>query len=186
MHFDLLLFCPILASKISFNLYFQHCAVGTLLYAYYSVTVNGNYSAETRFKKYSKLTENSTKKPRKITPKNKSGFEKKLTRFFFHFKNEAVAKMRLRKYWVCSEILKKKKNAKFLFFNGFRQFLSKFSIFINTVFSDETSINCDRILCTISFNFLHTFSTVFRRFLRAFPIFLKMGFSAEIPIYVTE
>ena len=40
--------------------------LGTLVYAKYSIAVNGNFSAETRFKKYWKITEKLTKKPWKI------------------------------------------------------------------------------------------------------------------------
>ena len=73
--FDLLPFCPILdlIIVISFTLSTQ----GTLLYAYYSVAVIGNFSAETHLKKYWKLTvteQNRRKTAEKLHQKRKAIF----------------------------------------------------------------------------------------------------------------
>ena len=64
VHFDLLPFCPILASTLV-SISFICSTLGTLFKAYYSVAVNGNFSAETRYKKYWKLEDKSTKNPLK-------------------------------------------------------------------------------------------------------------------------
>ena len=74
-------FCPIFASIIVISLILS--MLGTLLYAKYSVAVDGNFSAEPRFKKYWKLTKKSTKNRWKIKPTQINLIWKKyLTRIF--------------------------------------------------------------------------------------------------------
>ena len=121
--FNLLPFCPIFASIIVIS--FILSMLGTLLYAKYSVAVNGNFSTEIRFKKYWKLREIDEKPLKNYAKKDnwilKKNYEKCFKLNSFQLKNEPIAKMRFRKYCVRSEILTKNIMIKSFFFNGFSE-----------------------------------------------------------------
>ena len=57
--------------------------------------------------------------------------------------------MRYRKYWVWFRDIDKNVKLNSCFLRIFRQFLSEFTLFLKTVFSDETPINRDKILSSV-------------------------------------
>ena len=120
VHFDLI---PIFASIIVISLLLS--TLGTLIYAKYSVASNGNFSDETCFKKYWKLTEKS-KKIKKNYVKNLREFEKKHKQYFllhlFSIKIPTYRKIAFAKIsYMFRDIDKKCVNG--CFSRVFRQFL---------------------------------------------------------------
>ena len=145
--FYLVLFSPFFALIIVIR--FILSMLSTLLCAYYSVEFNGNFSAETRFKKYWKLSRRNRRKICwKVTQKNINKFEKKnLLENFFRLNNIFNKNTNLSQKCLFENIVYVSRYwQKTLCVNsGFRQFLSEFLIFLKTGFSCWNSHYRDRL-----------------------------------------